>query len=70
MPSDFVNGFTSNNGTPSTAALTSTSAHPHASIKDNIVYSDEYANDFVSSTLPTHATVPYKLPVSPHHDTT
>ncbi len=24
----------------------------------------------VSSTLPTRTTVPYRLPVSPHHDTT
>ena len=52
MPFDFVNGFTSDNGLPSTSALTSTTAHPHTSIQDDIVYSDEYANDSDKSDRP------------------
>ena len=52
MSSDFVNGFTFDNGMPSTSALTSTSTHPHTSIQDDVVYSDEYANDFDKSHRP------------------
>ena len=52
MSSDFVNGFTFDNDLPSTSALNNTSTHPHTSIHDDIVYSDEYADDSDKSHRP------------------
>ena len=51
MSSDFVNGFTFDNGLPRTSALTNTST-PHTSIQDDVIYSDEYANDSDKSHKP------------------